>query len=54
MRQEMSRVNKLILALPDQSHVQLVPLLPEMFNKPALLGNQHNFKHPPEMLSDIT
>lgn len=40
MRLEMSRLNKLILALPDQSHVQLVPLLPgDMFNKPVLLGN---------------
>lgn len=27
MRQEMSRVNKIILAWPDQSHVQLLPLL---------------------------
>lgn len=27
MRQEMSQVNKLILSLPDLSHVQLVALL---------------------------
>lgn len=40
MRQEMSQVNKVILALPDQNHVQFVSLLPgEMSNKPVLLGN---------------